>query len=312
MKAEFSHQLKVKSSQRGMCLEKFLHFHLAELSHNQIKRLLLAGKVWVNQKAVLKGAWNLKAKDSVAILDFSKKKLILPQNQKHITKPGGYVDVLYEDPFLIAVNKPAFFEFEEFTNQVQAYLKRTQAKNFLNYLGPMHRLDKETSGILVFTKKKVANTLADQFRKRKVVKEYRALVWGRVAKSFSKIELFLKKLPNQKKRKVFVVDSGKEAMTSQTFFWVLERYSQASLLRLRIKTGRTHQIRVHLEHLGFPIVGDKVYQRGARDCPSFIKRQLLHAFFMEFEHPITKKRLQIEAPLPNDFQKAIQSFQENP
>ena len=213
-----------------------------------------------------------------------------------------FIDVLFEDNYIIMTNKPPFIDFESYVETVKNYLKRkNQKEKSYPYLGQMHRLDKETSGIMAFTKKKVANTLAEQFRDHRIKKFYLALVNGQVQADQGTLNKKLEKGEFAEGKKSRVSDSP-EAKRAITEYRVAERYEQATLLNVQILTGRTHQIRVHMSDLGHPIVGDKIYG-GETGLP--FNRQVLHAERLYFTHPITKKKMRLTAPLPADIQTLV-------
>ncbi|MDO8518866.1 MAG: RluA family pseudouridine synthase [Deltaproteobacteria bacterium] len=288
---------KVKKSERGKRLDAFLYGKMGILSHRQIKLAIDKKRVLVNGINVFISSWNLKPSDRVTLLQELGGSGAVELSRYH------YVDVLYEDTDILAVNKHPFVDYDSYVAQINAYLKRTHGKNYYPYVGQVHRLDKETSGILLFTKKKSANVLADQFRNRKVRKVYLAIVAGSLNRDHGIIRERLEKqhLKEGKKVRVAKAGEGKEAFTE---YWTEERYPKATLLRIQIGTGRTHQIRVHMADLGYPILGDKLY--GEADMSGIpFKRQALHAHRIEFNHPITGKLMKLTAPIPKDLADLI-------
>lgn len=312
-------KFRVKKSERGERLDAFLYKKMGTWSHRQIKSAIDKKKTIVNGKNVFVSGWNLKPGDVV---------LFYPEksDQAATSEPGrySYVSVIFEDDDILAVNKPPFVDYDSYVPQVNAYLKRRYGPKYYPYLGQIHRLDKETSGLLVFTKKKSANVLAHQFRDRRVLKFYLAVVMGRVEKNHGVIRERLEKgkFEGGKKAKIAEDGGGKESFTE---YWVEERYETATLLRLRIGTGRTHQIRVHMASMGHPVVGDKLYGEKTIDHrpktidpktnkssifnhQSSIKRQALHAHEIEFDHPLSGRRMNLKAPLPKDISALIDAF----
>lgn len=295
---------KVKKSERSMSLENFIYKQLGDWSHKQIKRSIDAKRAFVNGRNIFVSKWNLKPNDTVLFVPTQNDVPKLPTSRFH------YVDVLHEDNDLIVTNKPPFVDYEEYTKIVVDYIKRKNRGKSYPYLGQMHRLDKETSGVMVFTKKKQANVLADQFRDHSVQKFYLALVCGRVPQEQGKITKPIEKGEFGEGRKVRIHDRlGKTAMTR---YQVLERYAHATLLKVEIFTGRTHQIRIHLSDLGFPVVGDKLYGQdvAGRQIPA--RRHMLHAETLIFTHPITHKKMRIHAPMTKDFLALVETHPSSP
>lgn len=301
-----SYQWRVKKSEHGMSLENFIYKQLGDWSHKRVKDAINAKYAWVNGKNVFISKWNVKANDKV---------VFAPAAQSGAKESSGvvsgrfkFVDVLFEDTYIICVNKPAFIDYETYMDTILAYLKRKNQGVGHPYLGAMHRLDKETTGVMVFTKKKIANTLADQFRAHTIRKSYLALVNGAVDREQGVIKKPIEKGEFGEGRKVRIVTADDaEGKTAETHYRIVERYEKASLLRVEIKTGRTHQIRIHMSDLGHPLVGDKLY--GSASGIAF-KRQALHAELLEFRHPVTNKKMRIQAPLPPDFAQLVERLRE--
>jgi 23S rRNA pseudouridine1911/1915/1917 synthase len=215
------------------------------------------------------------------------------------------LDVLYEDERLLVINKPAGMVVHPAPGNWRGTLVAALLHHWhgprpgLDPFRPgiVHRLDKDTSGVLVIAKD--APTLAalgHQFRRREVKKQYLAWVWGRVRRQRGTITEPIGRNPAHRTR-MAVRRGGREA---ETAFEVVERFDQVTLLRLFPRTGRTHQIRVHLAAIGHPIVGDAVYGRRRSAGAVLIARQALHAEQLEFCHPGSGQRLRFTAPIPSD------------
>lgn len=292
------HQFKVKKSEHGVRLQKFLHDKMSTWSHKKIKQAIDKKRAFVNGKNVFISNWNLKAGDQVF---FNAPVSDYPQEAS--LGRYHYVDVIYEDDAMLVTNKPAFIDYDTFVEQVNAYLRRVKGKGFHPYLGQMHRLDKETSGLLLFTKKKAANVLSDQFRERTIRKTYFAIVCGQLDEEHGIIKKRIEKIDFEDGKKVRIAD-GNHGQSSHTEYWVLERYDHATFAKVFLKTGRTHQIRVHFADMGHPLVGDKIYGE-VKNTAFPIKRQALHAAMLEFKHPVTGNKMRCQAPLPADFENLL-------
>jgi 23S rRNA pseudouridine1911/1915/1917 synthase len=233
------------------------------------------------------------------------------------------LEILFEDNDLIVVNKPAGLV----VHPGAGHREHTLVNALLNHCstlsgiggkerpGIVHRLDKETSGCIVVAKNDSAHQdLSKQFAERTVEKVYLALVAGKLRKVSGVIEEKIGRHPVHRQKMSATVLRGRAAKTE---YRVVRSSDRASLVECRLHTGRTHQIRVHLHHLGHPVLGDKVYARAAKDFP----RQMLHAWKLGFRHPRTEEWKSFEAPLPDDFNQAmaasdlefrLQATRENP
>lgn len=218
--------------------------------------------------------------------------------------------VVYEDNDLLVIDKPAGMTVHPGAGRssgtlVQAVLARSPGLPLIGGAdrpGIVHRLDKDTSGLLVVAKTEAAwRGLQVQIQSRRARREYLALVHGRLERPSGVIEASIGRDPRHRTR-MAVVASGRRAVTHYT---VAERFEDATLVQVRLDTGRTHQIRVHLAHLGHPVVGDPVY--GRRANPWGMRRQALHARMLAFTHPTTGTDMVFHASLPADFEEALQA-----
>lgn len=224
------------------------------------------------------------------------------------------LDILYEDDSIVVINKPAGMvvhpapghESETLVNALLYHCNDLKGVGGVARPGIVHRLDMDTTGILVVAKDEESlNALSNQFQSRTTEKTYYALVHGHPSAIAGTINGQIGRHPTDRKKMTFnPPKGGKDALTH----WKVEkRLTNTTLLRVKIETGRTHQIRVHLSHDKMPIVGDQVYgnrqlDRKIRDCPT---RQMLHAAEFSFDHPKTGKRITFKAPLPKDFQELL-------
>ncbi len=282
-------------------LDVWLAARLPGLSRARLQALIRAGNITVDGRTS-NGHRRLKAGQCVRV------GIPAPQPAKPAAQDIP-LDIVYQDADIIVVNKPAGMV----VHPAPGHACDTLVNALLHHCpdlagiggelrpGIVHRLDRDTSGLLVAAKHETAlRGLADQFKKRQVRKEYLALVKGAPPMAGS-INAALGRHPVQRK-KMALSERGRAALTS---FQCLAFYSQAALVRLRILTGRTHQIRVHMAHLGHPVLGDEVYGRQRAGRPA-APRQMLHAARLEFRHPADGHPMTFTAPLPEDMRAMIQ------
>ncbi len=290
-------QLIVGKEHAGQRLDKFLSSQLDFLSRTKIHDLIKNGFVLVDGQG---------RKVSFLIHHQQQISITLKEEKKELKPFNFAVKIIYEDSDIIVVDKPPGLvvhppqegHHKTLVNAL-LYLKK-ELSSSANTLRPgvVHRLDKETSGVMVLTKNEHSyNSLVAQFKERKVFKEYRAIVWGKIKKEKMLIDLPLTRdTKNRLKMKV----SFLKAKQAYTDLEVLERLEDSTCLSLKPRTGRMHQIRVHLKFLGFPIVGDKKY--GVKDD---YKELFLHAKELSFTHPREEKLLRFQSALPDKFSKFI-------
>lgn len=286
-----------------MRLDQFLARELSRFSRSRIQQLIRQQSVTLNNSPA-------RPRDILRIGDrISVKEPPLP---KIDSRPEAIpLDVLFEDDDLIVINKPAGLVVHPGAGQPE----HTLVNALLHYSahlsgiggkerpGIVHRLDKETSGCLVVAKNDEAHrNLSAQFESRTVEKVYLALVAGKLRKAAGTIEEKIGRHPKHRQRMSVQPNRGRAAKTE---YRVVRSSSEMSLVECKLHSGRTHQIRVHLHHLAHPVLGDKVY--GARFAKTF-PRQMLHAWRLGFEHPRSGERKHFEAPLPEDFQNALNSL----
>jgi 23S rRNA pseudouridine1911/1915/1917 synthase len=295
-----SFHLKVEES--GLRLDKYVSQACPELSRTQAQKLIEDGNIAVNGKAA-KSSLKLQAGDAVDIL-------IPPPTPSTLTPESIPLKVLYEDRDLMVVDKPPGLTVHPapghythtLVNAILAHLPDIQAGE-TSRPGIVHRLDKDTSGLILIAKNPASHMkLADQFKNRSVLKVYLALVKGRLAPELGIIEAKIGRDPRSRQR-MAVVTRGREARTQ---YQVIRYIDNCSLLEIRPKTGRTHQIRVHLAAIGFPVVGDTTY--GAKS--DYVSRQFLHAFKLGFKLPSTGKYREYESALPPDLAEALKKIAE--
>jgi 23S rRNA pseudouridine955/2504/2580 synthase len=290
--------LEIDESSEDQRIDNFLFSHLKGVPKSHIYRIL-RGEVRVNKKRVDQ-TYRLQQGDLLRIPP-------IRVAEKHASDtahvPAVEFPILYEDDALIAVNKPAGVAVHggsgvSFGVIEQMRRARPQAK----FLELVHRLDRETSGVLLLAKKRSALTaLHEIMREGNSDKRYLTLVLGQWKNAKQHVKLPLHKYDTPQGEKRVVVREGGQA--AHTVFALQKNWQEFSLLEAQLKTGRTHQIRVHLAHLGFPIAGDAKYGDFARNkllVKDGLKRMFLHAHSIAFEHPLTGAPLQLAAPLPKE------------
>lgn len=272
-----------------------------ELSRSHVRKLIDEGRVAVNGKPV-KASYKTQAGDRVDV------NLPDPEPLK-ICPEEIPLDILYEDADLIVINKPRGMVVHPAVGNysgtlVNALLDHCDDLGGINDTlrpGIVHRLDKDTTGALVVAKNDLAQrSLTEQIKARTARREYLALVHGSPGPDSAMIDAPIGRHPVDRKRMAVNTRTGKPAVTH---FRVLERFGEYTLILCRLETGRTHQIRVHLSHIGHPVVGDPVY--GPRKPHFDLAGQALHAQTLAFDHPRTGERLEFHAPPPEDMRRVI-------
>ena len=277
----------------GERLDKITPAHVPDLSRATAQRLIKAGEVTVNGRPS-KPSYRVQVGDEVVVrVPTEMPAPVVPENIP--------LDVIYEDDALLVVNKPAGMVVHPayghasgtLVNAVLAHCPQIADVGGPDRAGVVHRLDKDTSGLILIAKDGVTRaTLQRQFKRRQVAKTYLALVEGQMQPREGVVEAPVGRDKRQRK-KMAVVRSGREA---RTMYRAIEYFANYTLLEVRPHTGRTHQVRVHLSWLGYPIVGDAVYGRHRQRL--LRGRHFLHAARIRFSHPATSEEVEFEAPLP--------------
>lgn len=285
----------------NMRLDAYIASKYDTLSRNMIQNLLESGNILVNG-TIKKVSYKVKLGDKIEIT--------IPKARELNIKPEKIpVDVVFEDKDIIVVNKPKGLVVHPANGNPDGTLVNAimnLCKGSLSGIGGeirpgiVHRLDKDTSGLLIVAKNDLAHiNMSNQIKDRKVKKIYIALVKGIVEEDEATINMPIGRSTKDRK-KMAVRKDGKEAVTH---FKVLKRYSKYTLLEVKIDTGRTHQIRVHMAEIGHPVVGDMVYSNGKNEFG--IEGQMLHAKSLDFKHPVTSKEMHLEAELPQYFKDVL-------
>jgi 23S rRNA pseudouridine1911/1915/1917 synthase len=292
-------ELIVPQESNRLRLDQFLARELTKFSRSRIQTLIRSQNVTLNGSPA-RPRDLVRAGDRIQVNE--------PPPEKLDNRPEAIpLDVLYEDDELIVINKPAGLVVHPGAGQREHTLVNALLHHFpkLSGIGGkerpgiVHRLDKETSGCLVVAKTDEAHRhLSTQFAERRVEKVYLALVAGKLRRRAGTIEEKIGRHPVHRQRMSVAFQRGRAAKTE---YRVLSSSAEMSLVECKLHSGRTHQIRVHLHHLGHPVLGDKIY--GGKFAKSF-PRQMLHALRLGFEHPRTREWKKFEAPQPRDFQEA--------
>lgn len=300
-------QIIVKENKENKRLDSYIAEEKSELSRTTIKRLLENAQILVNGTKQ-KASYKPETGDLIQINmpELCKTELIAQDIP---------VPVIYEDKDIIVVNKPKGMVVHPANGNPDKTLVNAilaMCKDSLSGIGGeirpgiVHRLDKDTSGLLIVAKNDLAHiNMSKQIQDRQVIKKYIALVRGIVPEDEATIDMPIAR--SKKDRKKMAVD--KDGKNAVTHFKVLKRYDKYTLLELKIDTGRTHQIRVHMSYIGHPVVGDTTYSNGKNEFG--IEGQMLHAKYLEFKHPITGEILKLEAPLPQYFENVLKKLDED-
>ena len=288
----------------GERLDIFLQHKFPSFSRSHIKNMIEKNCVFVNGKQV-KSGYKLRENDKISVTIKAPEKISTEEEDVPF-------DIVYEDADVVVVNKPQGLVVHPCTSTksgtlVNGLLHRVKNLSGINGVlrpGIVHRLDKDTSGLLVVAKNDKAHiALQEQIKNKTCKRIYLAVLTGNLKEDSGEI---VTKIARDKKdrKKMAVADVGREAITN---YRVLERFKDACLVEFLLKTGRTHQIRVHAKYLNHPIVGDKVYGKEVKG----LNGQLLHAYKLSFIHPTTGKEVSFTAPLPDYFENYLQKLRKS-
>jgi len=320
--------IKVDKGQEPLRIDKFLVQRIENASRNKVQKAIDAGRVLVNSKSVQS---NYKIKASDEIIVYSDKEA----HGEEIIPEKIPLNIFYEDDDVLIINKPAGLVVHPASgnysgtliNGVAYYLQQKNSsinEETLPRFGLVHRIDKNTSGLMVLAKtEKAVTSLAKQFFNHTVKRQYIALVWGDIVNDSGTIVAHVGR--HKRFRKLFAAypdgEYGKEAITHYT---VLERFGYVTLVQCVLETGRTHQIRVHMQHIGHPLFnddtygGDKIvkgtvfskYKQFVENCFAICPRHALHAKTIGFIHPSTNKEMLFESELPDDMKNLIEKWRD--
>ncbi len=314
----------IKDRQR---IDKYITVFVENATRTKVQKSINRGNVLVNGNFV-KSNYILKPYDEIDI------ELPVPDKQE-IAPEDIPLDIVFEDEYLLVVNKPAGMvthpAYKNYSgtlvNAVMFFsLKKKDSLSSLNGFeraGIVHRLDKDTSGLLVIAKDETTHSkLSDLFMRHDIEREYNAIVWGHFRNKEGIIESRLARDRKDRKKVAVLRDDEEGGKNAVTMYEVLEEFEFLSLLRLRLKTGRTHQIRVHLSSKGHPVFGDETYggrvphsvnltnniKSQIKNLLEMMPRQALHARVLGFVHPRTREKLHFESALPEDMQNVLKTL----
>ncbi|MBR1779541.1 MAG: RluA family pseudouridine synthase [Clostridia bacterium] len=287
-------------------IDKAISIKVPELTRSKIQNLIKDGNVYINEKMLEDKNYRVQPNDSI--------KVILPTQRKLSLAPENIpLDIVYEDKDLLVVNKPKGMVVHPAAGNYEHTLVNALLYHCMGSLsgvndvvrpGIVHRLDKDTSGLLIVAKSDFAHVnLAEQIKEHSFSRQYEAIVYGNLKDDAEIIDAPIGRHKVDRKKMMVRMEKSKEAITH---YKVVARYEGFTHVRLTLKTGRTHQIRVHMAYIGHPVAGDVVY--GPKKVISQLKGQCLHAKYIGFIHPRTGEYLEFESELPDYFKKFLQSL----
>lgn len=294
--------IKVVSDKENIRIDKYLA-SILDYSREYIGRLIDSKLVLVNDK-IVKASYKVALQDEIVIHDEQMKV------EDHIEPVKMDLDIVYEDEYLMVINKPSGLVVHPgagnynntLVNGLMYYTKHLSDVGGSTRPGIVHRIDKDTSGLLLIAKtNQIHEILADDFKNKRIKREYIALLDGVFKNGSATIDAPIGR-DKQNRERMSVVEDGKHAITHMK---VLKRYDGYTLVSCVLETGRTHQIRVHMAYIGYPIHNDPVYSK--KEADSF--GQFLHSYKMNFIHPITKKEMEFICPLPNHFEDFLKELE---
>ncbi len=313
-----------EKGQAPLRVDKFLMNFIENATRNKIQQAAKAGNIYVND-VVVKSNYKVKADDVVRVL------FEHPPHEYLLVGEDIAIDIVYEDDDLLVVNKPAGMvvhpghgNYSGTLINALIYHFENLPKNSNDRPGLVHRIDKDTSGLLVVAKTEDAmNHLSNQFAEKTSEREYVALVWGNVEDEEGRIEGNIGRHPkNRLQNTVYEGDDAEKGKPAVTHYKVLERFGYVTLVACKLETGRTHQIRVHMKHIGHTLFnderygGEKIlkgthfskYKQFVDNCFKVLPRQALHAKTLGFEHPRSGEFMSFTSELPEDFSQCIERW----
>ena len=294
-------EIIVAIDEAGERVDAFLR-RKTELSRSRVSELILSGALSINGKEQLKPSYKVESGQCIS--------LAVPDTQAVDIAPQNIpIDILYQDRDIVVINKPcdmvvhpaAGNEDGTLVNALMYHIRDLSGIGGEMRPGIVHRLDKDTSGLILVAKNDKAHTvMSEQFKSRTMEKHYRAVAFGSFSQDTDLIDAPIARHPVDRK-KMAVVPDGKP---SQTEWRVIERLKGATYLDVHLHTGRTHQIRVHMQSVGHPLLGDKIYAPHIKTSVH-VPRLMLHAYSLAFTHPVTGEHMELTAPIPEQFSTVL-------
>ena len=303
-------------------VDKFINKYQKNLSRSQIKNLILKKNLSINNKLNVDPSKKIKIKDKIS--------LIIPEPEEVNLKPYDYkIDIIYEDNDLLVLNKKADISMhpgagnkdKTLVNALINYKKQLSNINGELRPGIVHRIDKDTSGLVVIAKNNfIHENLSNQFSEHTIERKYQTLVWGKLRPSNGRIETLIKRSSKNRQLMSVSLSRGKNSITNYKTLEIFEKETipTFSLVECKLETGRTHQIRVHMSYKGNNIVGDQKYKKKFRKIKNINKdlekkiknldRQFLHAVSLGFIHPTKNKRMNFKSKLPNELENILKNL----
>ncbi len=294
-------ELIVEDRDKGKRLDQFISENISSLSRSFVQNLIDKEEIVVEGKSKIKAGLKLKGNEKIVVSIPEEEELdVVPENLP--------INIVYEDKDMVIINKspdmvvhPAPGNYSgTLVNAIMYHIKDLSSINGVIRPGIVHRLDKDTSGLIIIAKNDKAHlSLGEMFQEKTIDKYYVAIVKGKVKKDKGRIETNIGRNPKDRKKMAVLDRGGKRAVSN---FYVLDRSETHTLVLVGIETGRTHQIRVHMKYIGNVIEGDQVYAKSNK----YANRQMLHAFKLEFNHPISNEEVRVEGDIPFDMIECMQ------
>ena len=292
--------VQANENDKGKRIDSFLNEVIEDATRSYIQKIIDGGYVEITGKKTTKSGNKLKGTETIVVN--------LPEDETLDLVPEDIpLEIIYEDSDIVIINKapnmvvhPAHGNYNgTLVNALLYHIKDLSTINGVIRPGIVHRLDKDTSGVIVVAKHDEAHTtLSDMFKEKTLEKTYVCIAKGIFKDKSGRIKTLIGRDPRDRKKMAVVTENGKIAISN---YEVLDESKSYSLVKVRIETGRTHQIRVHMKSLNHPILGDATYGNSTDG----IARQMLHAYRLKFTHPISKKEMVVTAPIPEDFKRAL-------